>query len=105
MSAGEDFLHGMAVASAQRARALLEQSGGDEALLARALEQVAAPALTLRSGAFEIIAEIKLHSPAAGALAGPDEDLEARARRYARRVRSPCRCSLSPNASAAAWAI
>ena len=83
MSAGEDFLHGMAVASAQRASALLEQSGGDEALLARALEQVAAPGLALRSGAFEIIAEIKLHSPAAGALAGPDEDLEARARRYA----------------------
>jgi len=83
MSAGEDFLHGMAIASAQRAHALLEQSGGDEALLARALDQIAAPRLTLRSDAFEIIAEIKLHSPAAGALAGPDEDIEARAGRYA----------------------
>lgn len=83
MSAGEDFLHGMAIASAQRAQALLEQSGGDEALRARALDRLAAPRLTLRSDAFEIIAEIKLHSPAAGVLAGPDEDLEARAGRYA----------------------
>lgn len=83
MSAGEDFLHGMAIASAERARTLLERSGGDEALLARAKEQVPAPGLTLRGGVFEIIAEIKLHSPAAGALAGADEDLETRAGRYA----------------------
>lgn len=83
MSAGEDFLYGMAIASAERARTLLERSGGDEALLARAKEQVPAPGLTLRSGVFEIIAEIKLHSPAAGALAGADEDLETRACRYA----------------------
>jgi indole-3-glycerol phosphate synthase len=83
MSAGEDFLAMMAAASARRAEALLEEAGGEAPLLVRARRRTAPPPLTLRDGAFEIIAEIKLRSPAAGTLADPGEDLEARADRYA----------------------
>lgn len=82
MSAGDDFLAVMADASARRAQALLAESGGDAPLLERALNQPAPPPLKLQVGSFEIIAEIKLRSPAAGALAEAGEDLEARADRY-----------------------
>jgi indole-3-glycerol phosphate synthase len=82
MSAGDDFLAIMATASARRAEALLEEAGGESPLLDRARQRLAPPPLTLQDDAFEIIAEIKLRSPAAGALAEAGEDLEARAVRY-----------------------
>jgi len=82
MSAGDDFLAVMADASARRARALLAEAGGDAPLLERARDQTAPPPIRLHAGSFEIIAEIKLRSPAAGALAEAGEDLEARADRY-----------------------
>ena len=79
----EDFLATMASASARRARLLLE-SESEEALLARAAAQPPPPRLSLNTGGFDIIAEIKLRSPAAGQLAGVGEDLETRAGAYAR---------------------
>ena len=79
---GEDFLATMASASARRARALTDTTNDDE-LMARAMAEPAPPGLSLQSGGFDIIAEIKLRSPAAGQLAAAGEDLQARAALYA----------------------
>ena len=47
-------------------------------------QQSAAPLpLVLNAAGFDIIAELKLRSPAAGALRAPDEDIGTRVRRYA----------------------
>lgn len=77
------FLEHMAAASRERvaaARAGCSQA----ALLARALDTPAPPRLRLQSGGFDLIAELKLRSPAAGRLKGPGEDVAARVTAYAR---------------------
>ena len=79
---GPDFLAGMAVAS--RARLEAQRAAESEAaLLARARAAPTAPALKLSPLGFDLIAEVKLRSPAAGTLADAATDVAACARRYA----------------------
>lgn len=77
-----DFLAGMAASSRERSRAARERMPERE-LRARIADVPSAPALRL--DAFDLIAEVKLRSPAAGLLkeAGA-EDIGARVRAYAR---------------------
>ena len=78
-----DFLAQMGAASRERvevARAACPQGE----LLRRALDTPPPPALRLQRGGFDLIAELKLRSPASGALKGPEEDVAARVRAYAR---------------------
>ena len=78
-----DFLTQMAAASRERlhaARATCPQAE----LLRRALETPPPPPLRLQRGGFDLIAELKLRSPAAGALQGPQENVAARVTAYAR---------------------
>ncbi len=77
------FLERMAAASRERvgsARAACPQAE----LLARALDTPTPPRLRLQPGGFDLIAELKLRSPAAGQLKGPGEDVVARVTSYAR---------------------
>jgi indole-3-glycerol phosphate synthase len=77
-----DFLAGMA--SASRARLKAQRAAESEAsLLARARAAAAAPALQLSPLGFDLIAEVKLRSPAAGTLADAATDVAICARRYA----------------------
>lgn len=76
---GLSFLDQMAAASAGRVRDA-RAAGSEGALLAAC--RAAATAPPLRLGDFELIAEIKRHSPAEGAL-GATTDVAARARAYA----------------------
>ena len=69
-----DFLKAMATSSAERAAALREPA-------ASALDK---PLVPLTLGAFDVIAEIKERSPAAGRLADPTHDRARQARRYVR---------------------
>jgi indole-3-glycerol phosphate synthase len=75
------FLERMAAASRERVRAarVLES---EAALERRALAGPTAPPLTLDR--FDVIAELKLRSPAAGGLAGGDFDRDAQLENYAR---------------------
>jgi indole-3-glycerol phosphate synthase len=76
-----DFLADMAASSRARviaARTALPQ----QALLARALASPRPPQLQLSPLGFDLIAEVKLRSPAAGALQGPAENLTARVTGY-----------------------
>lgn len=75
------FLERMAQASRARVRAARGRVG-EATLLARARARPQPPALTLRG--FDIIAELKLRSPAAGALAAPSFDRVAQLDAYAR---------------------
>ena len=76
-----DFLAGMAASS--RARCAAARAAEPEAALrARALATPPAPRLAL-DGRFDLIAEVKLRSPAAGQLRGGDEDVAARVAAYA----------------------
>ncbi len=78
----EDFLAGMAASSRRRtdeARTRLP----DRELLARARATASPPPLVL-SSQFDLIAEVKLRSPAMGQLRGADEDVAARVNGYAR---------------------
>ncbi|HEX5787836.1 MAG TPA: indole-3-glycerol-phosphate synthase [Woeseiaceae bacterium] len=68
-----DFLSRMAAASAERAERVARVTAGD-------LDK---PVVPLRLGAFELIAEIKERSPAAGVLAGDGHDRGECARSYA----------------------
>ncbi|HEX4388671.1 MAG TPA: hypothetical protein VH109_08605 [Steroidobacteraceae bacterium] len=78
-----DFLATMARASRERVgRAKLERSGAQLERLAR--RTPAPPPLLLDASGFDLIAELKLRSPAAGALAGAGVDVAARACAYAR---------------------
>jgi indole-3-glycerol phosphate synthase len=78
-----DFLAEMARASADRAaRAARNEPIG--ALERRARETPAAPTLRLSSSGFDVIAELKLRSPAAGALQDPASDRLGRVADYAR---------------------
>lgn len=77
-----DFLQRMAQASRERvAQAAAQRSL--EQVRADALASPAPPPLRLQDNGFDIIAEIKLTSPAAGVLAGQDTPIGARARAYA----------------------
>jgi len=78
----EDFLAGMAHSSRARvvaARALLP----DAQLWQQALATPQPPALRLSPQRWDLISEVKLRSPAAGALKGGDEDVGARVVCYA----------------------
>jgi indole-3-glycerol phosphate synthase len=78
----EDFLQNMAASSRTRvvaARAVLAQ---DE-LLARALASPQPPRLKLSPLGFDLIAEVKLRSPAVGVLQGPAESVTTRVSEYA----------------------
>jgi indole-3-glycerol phosphate synthase len=75
------FLERMAAASRERVRSARARES-EAALERRALARVAAPPLKLDR--FDVIAELKLRSPAAGGLAGGDFDREAQLTSYAR---------------------
>lgn len=81
MSGG--FLEQMAAASRERVRAARAACPEAE-LLARAKDTPRPPRLRLQPGGFDLIAELKLRSPAAGQLKGPGEDVAARVSSYAR---------------------
>ena len=78
----EDFLATMAASSRARVAAARAQES-DALLLRRALATPPPPRLTLSPQRFDLIAEVKLRSPAAGALKGGDEDVAARVGDYA----------------------
>lgn len=78
-----DFLGQMAAGSRERVRAARAACSQAE-LLARAVDTPAPPGLRLQPGGFDLIAELKLRSPAVGQLQGRDEDVAARVTAYAR---------------------
>ena len=78
-----DFLEQMAAASRERVRAARATRPQAE-LLARAKDTPTPPRLRLQPGGFDLIAELKLRSPAVGQLKGPGEDVAARVTTYAR---------------------
>jgi indole-3-glycerol phosphate synthase len=79
----QDFLEEMAAASAARVRAA--QRSCPESQLAEQLRRAPpAPPLRLDASGFDLIAELKLRSPAAGALAGSDASMAQRLSAYAR---------------------
>src|SRR6185436_19156207 len=80
----EDFLAEMARASLERVRHLADRTARPE-LERRALAAPAPPALRLEASGFDLLAEVKFVSPAAGALASSPsaQDAVDRARRYA----------------------
>ncbi len=78
----EDFLKGMADSSRARvaaARAVVP----DAELFRQALATPTPPRLALSPRGFDVIAEVKLRSPALGALKGGDENVAARVGDYA----------------------
>lgn len=77
------FLEQMAAASRDRVQAARAACPEPE-LLARALDTPRPSRLSLRPGSFDLIAELKLRSPAIGQLKGPSEDVAARVVSYAR---------------------
>jgi len=81
VSAG--FLEGMAAASAARVAAARARVSEGE-LQARALATPRPPPLALSAAGFDLIAELKLRSPAAGALGARTDDLARRVGAYAR---------------------
>ncbi len=77
------FLEQMAAAS--RERVLVARAACAPAeLLARAMDSPPPPRLRLQPRGFDLIAELKLRSPAVGRLRGQDEDIVARVTTYAR---------------------
>jgi indole-3-glycerol phosphate synthase len=79
---GEDFLAGMAASSARRVAAARARES-EQALMQRALASKTPPALTLSPQGFDVIAELKLRSPALGTLGSLSDDLDARISGYA----------------------
>jgi indole-3-glycerol phosphate synthase len=77
-----DFLGQMAASSRQRADAAKLICPETE-LLARAFDSPAPPRLRRDAGGFDLIAELKLRSPAVGQLKSADEDIPARVLAYA----------------------
>ncbi len=77
------FLDEMAASSERRARQLLEREPL-HALIRRARERPPAPPLRLSKQGFDIIAELKLRSPAAGMLGSSTDDWPGRVQGYAR---------------------
>lgn len=78
-----DFLAQMAANSHERVSAA-RRACGDADLLARALASPVPPRLRRDPGGFDLIAEMKLRSPAVGQLKSGDEDVGARVTAYAR---------------------
>jgi len=78
-----DFLAQMAESSRQRAEAA-RRACSEADLLARALATPTPPRLRYDAGGFDLIAELKLRSPAVGQLKAGDEDVGARVTAYAR---------------------
>jgi len=78
----EDFLEGMAASSRERSHAAQSLTSQDD-LLARALDTPEPPQLVASPGGFDLIAEVKLRSPAVGMLKGGDENVGARVTSYA----------------------
>ncbi len=76
------FLTEMAAASHARVRAAKVRLS-EAALAASAQHTPAAPALRLAADGFDLIAELKLRSPAAGVLGGPDGTIAPRVLAYA----------------------
>jgi indole-3-glycerol phosphate synthase len=77
------FMEQMAAGSRERVAAARAARSQAE-LLARALDTPPPPRLRLQPGGFDLIAELKLRSPAVGQLKGPAEDVAARVTTYAR---------------------
>ena len=77
-----EFLQSMAQASRERVAQARSQCP-DRVLLALARSAPAAPPLRLSNLGFDLIAEVKLRSPALGALDQGGEDITARANDYA----------------------
>ena len=78
-----DFLAAMSASSHQRV-SLARSQLGDEEIQARALDTPAPPRLKLSARRFDVIAEVKFRSPAAGQLrAGSEEQVNARVAGYA----------------------
>lgn len=78
-----DFLAGMAASSRRRvAEARLQHA--DAEVWKRAEASPAPPQLVLSPQGFDVIAEVKLRSPAVGQLRGGDENVAERVTRYAR---------------------
>lgn len=77
-----DFLELMAASSRQRVEAAKSNCPETE-LLARALDTPAPPRLRRNASGFDLIAELKLRSPAVGQLKSADEDVPARVITYA----------------------
>jgi indole-3-glycerol phosphate synthase len=77
-----DFLQQMAESSRERARAARAQRS-QPALLDLARSTPQPPPLVANAGKFDLIAEVKLRSPAAGQLKADDEDVGARVTTYA----------------------
>ena len=77
-----DFLAAMAASSHARVAAARDEVD-DAALLACALATPPPPRLHLSKQGFDLIAEVKLRSPALGALRGKDEDVAGRVAQYA----------------------
>ncbi len=77
------FLQEMARSSLERVEQA-RQKEPESALWQRAADTPPAPPLKLQSDRLNIFAELKLRSPAAGALRGTNEDIEARVTAYAR---------------------
>ncbi|MGH8179880.1 MAG: indole-3-glycerol-phosphate synthase [Steroidobacteraceae bacterium] len=82
MTVDGGFLQQMAAASRDRVRAA-RAACPQAQLLARALDTPSPPRLRLQTGGFDLIAELKLRSPAVGQLKGPAEDVAARVTNYA----------------------
>lgn len=78
----EDFLEGMAASSRERSRAAQLLTSQPD-LLARALDTPDPTPLVASAGGFDLIAEVKLRSPAVGMLKGGDENVGARVTSYA----------------------
>jgi len=78
-----DFLQQMAASSRDRVQTA-RRSLSDAALLDRARSTPAPPPLRRHPGGFDLIAELKLRSPAVGQLKAGDEDVPARVTAYAR---------------------
>jgi indole-3-glycerol phosphate synthase len=77
-----DFLKRMAEGSRGRTRAAMRLCPAEH-MLERAQKSVPPLPLVPNATGFDIIAELKLRSPAGGALRGPEEDIGSRVRRYA----------------------
>ncbi|MDB6046214.1 MAG: indole-3-glycerol phosphate synthase [Gammaproteobacteria bacterium] len=78
-----DFLEQMAASSRERV-AVAKRACSEADLLARALASPPPQSLQRDPTGFDLIAELKLRSPAAGQLKSGDEDLGARVTAYAR---------------------
>lgn len=78
----EDFLQGMADSSRERSQLAQSQVPLNE-LLAKAKDTPLPPQLIANPGGFDLIAEVKLRSPAAGMLKGGDENVGSRVTSYA----------------------